>query len=73
MSAIRFLIIMQWKGMNNTNWMNQISPKIDNYCSDNHNINFIKESSVTVVLHKEEFESWERNSNLPTQSDNMAK
>ena len=42
--------------MNYTDWKNQISQETGKYCSENYNIIFIKESVVTIVLHKEEFE-----------------
>ena len=69
MSAIRFLIIMQWRGMNYTKWTNQISHETDKYFSENYNIMFIKGSSVTIVLHKEEFKSLGMNSNPPNDSN----
>ena len=72
MSAIEFLIIMQWKGMNNTHWTNQISQETYKYCLDNYSINFIAVSNVTMVLHKEEFESLGMNSNPLTIYDCMA-
>ena len=69
MSAIRFLIIMQWRGMNYTNWINQISQETEKYCLDNYSIIFITEYGVTIVLHKEEFKSLGMNSSLQTGSD----
>ena len=69
MSAIRFLIVMQWRGMNYTHLTNQILQEIDKYFSENYSINFIKESNVTMVLHKEEFESCEYDSNPPIESN----
>ena len=67
MSVIIFLIIMQWIGMKNTHWTNQISQETDKYYSDNYSINFIKESNVAIVLHKEVFESCEYDSNPATE------
>ena len=55
--------------MKNTHWTNQISQEIDKYCSENYSIIFIKESSVTIVLPKEEFESLGMNLNLPIDSN----
>ena len=63
---------MQWKGMNNTHWTKQISQETDKYYLDNYSINFITSQQYTIVIHKVEFESWEMNSNLPTQYDCMA-
>ena len=62
-------LLMQWIGLNYTNWTNQISQETDMYYSVNYSIIFIAISSVTIVLHKEEFESLAMNSNLPTISN----
>ena len=72
MSAIRFLIIMQWRRMKNTHWTNQISQETYKYCSVNYNIIFINEYGVTIVLHKDEFKSLGMNLNLPTGSNCMS-
>ena len=65
--AMSQILLIQWIGMNYTNWTNQISQEIDKHCSENYNIIFIKEFGVTIVLHKEEFESLGMNSKPPTE------
>ena len=55
--------------MNYTHLTNQISEEIDKYFSENYSINFIKESNVTMVLHKDGFESCGYDLNPPTESN----